>query len=65
MDRPETGGLSGSTLEETISWGKVKRKASKIMVTGEAVMVFPIIVASVMERLGENFHREQHPKGGI
>jgi len=65
MDRQETGGLSGSTLEETISWGKVKRRADKIMVIGEAVMVFPIIVASVMERLGENFHREPHPKGGI
>ena len=62
MDRQETGGLSGSTLEETISWGKVKRKADKIMVTGEAVMVFPIIVASVMERLGENFVRKPHPR---
>ncbi|MEM2105091.1 MAG: deoxyhypusine synthase family protein, partial [Candidatus Bathyarchaeia archaeon] len=27
MDRPETGGLSGSTLSETVSWGKVKSKA--------------------------------------
>jgi len=58
MDRQETGGLSGSTLEETVSWGKVKSKAKKVMVTGEAVMIFPIMVASVMERLGENFIRE-------
>jgi len=63
MDRQETGGLSGSTLEETVSWGKVKGKADKVMVTGEAVMVFPIIVASVMERLGENFVRGPHPRG--
>ena len=57
MDRAETGGLSGSTLEETISWGKVKRAANKVMVIGDAMMVFPIIVASVLERLGEDSER--------
>ena len=57
MDRPETGGLSGSTLAETVSWGKVKSKADKIMVIGDAMIIFPIIVASVIERLGENFKR--------
>lgn len=57
MDRPETGGLSGSTLSETVSWGKVKSKADKVMVIGDAMIVFPIIVASAIERLGENFDR--------
>ena len=57
MDRPETGGLSGSTLAETVSWGKVKSKADKIMVIGDAMIIFPIIVASIIERLGENFKR--------
>ena len=57
MDRPETGGLSGSTLEETVSWGKVKSKANKVMVIGDAMTLFPIIVASVIERLGEDFKR--------
>ena len=57
MDRPETGGLSGSTLEETISWGKVKATADKIMVIGDAMIVFPMMVASVIERLGKNFKR--------
>jgi deoxyhypusine synthase len=61
MDRPETGGLSGSTLEETISWGKVKSKANKVMVIGDAMTLFPIIVASVIERLGEDFKRIQSP----
>ena len=51
MDRPETGGLSGSTLEETVSWGKMKGSADHVMVIGEALMVFPIMVASVTERL--------------
>lgn len=57
MDRPETGGLSGSTLEETVSWGKMKGRADHVMVIGEATMVFPFMVASVTERLGEGFKR--------
>jgi len=64
MDRPETGGLSGSTLEETISWGKVKGKADKIMVIGDVMIIFPIIVASVLERLGEDFERIPYLKRG-
>lgn len=62
MDRPEIGGLSGSTLEETISWGKVKGKADKVMVIGDAMIIFPIIVASVLERLGKDFERMPYLK---
>lgn len=62
MDRPETGGLSGSTLRETVSWGKVKKSADKIMVIGDALVVFPLIVASVVERLGESFRRVPYVK---
>jgi deoxyhypusine synthase len=58
MDRPETGGLSGSTLSETISWGKVKGEADNVMVIGDALMIFPIMVASAVERLGKDFKRE-------
>ena len=58
MDRPETGGLSGSTLEESVSWGKVKGGADKIMVIGDAMIIFPIMVASVIERVGEGFKRK-------
>jgi len=62
MDRPEAGGLSGSTLRETVSWGKVKTDAHKIMVIGDALVVFPVVVASVVERLGENFKRTPYLK---
>ncbi len=57
MDRPETGGLSGSTLREATSWGKIKPRADKVTVIGDALIVFPIVVASVLERLGDNFIR--------
>ena len=62
MDRPETGGLSGSTLRETVSWGKVKGEADKIMVIGDALVMFPLIVASVVERLGSDFKRKPYLK---
>jgi deoxyhypusine synthase len=57
MDRPEPGGLSGSTLEETVSWGKVKSQADKVMVIGDATIIFPLVVASVIERLSAGFKR--------
>jgi len=62
MDRVETGGLSGSTLEETVSWGKVKSSANKVMVIGDAMIIFPVIVASVLERLGKGFNRMPYLK---
>ena len=62
MDRPESGGLSGSTLKETVSWGKVKGAADKIMVIGDALIIFPIIVASTIERLGSDFTRTPYLK---
>ena len=40
-----------------MSWGKMKGEADHVMVIGEALMVFPFLVASVTERLGENFRR--------
>ena len=57
-DRPESGGLSGSTLEETISWGKLKKKAQKIMVISDATIVFPLIASAVLERLGQGYERK-------
>jgi deoxyhypusine synthase len=61
-DHPEAGGLSGSTLKETISWGKVKGDADKVMVNGDATMIFPLIAASVVERLGADFKRVPYLK---
>lgn len=62
MDRQETGGLSGSTLEETVSWGKLKGQADKTMVIGDTMIVFPLIVASAVERLGGDFKRARNVK---
>lgn len=53
MDRPEPGGLSGASLEEAISWGKVKPKGKATTVICDATIAFPLIVAAALERLGK------------
>jgi deoxyhypusine synthase len=68
MDRPETGGLSGSTLEETVSWGKMKAGADHVMVIGDGLVIFPLLVASVTERIGKDFKRSplfHYEKAGV
>jgi len=50
MDRPEPGGLSGATLEEAKSWGKVAKDAKLVTVVGDATVVLPIILVSVMKK---------------
>jgi deoxyhypusine synthase len=59
MDRPETGGLSGSTLREAVSWGKIKPQADKTTVVGDIMIAFPLIAASVIERLGAKHARRK------
>ncbi len=56
-DRPEPGGLSGATLDEAISWGKVDPGAQTVTVYGDATIVLPLIVAAVRERLGAKLPR--------
>ena len=51
MDRPEPGGLSGASLEEAISWGKVKPEGKSVTVIGDATIIFPIIVAAAISWL--------------
>lgn len=51
MDREEAGSLSGAKLEEGISWEKVKAKSSLATVIGDATVLFPLLVASVKERM--------------
>jgi deoxyhypusine synthase len=50
-DRPDLGGLSGATLEEARSWGKITEAAEAVTVYGDATVTLPILVAAVRERL--------------
>ncbi|MCL2142477.1 MAG: deoxyhypusine synthase [Methanimicrococcus sp.] len=51
MDTPQTGGLSGATLEEAISWGKVGHKSKLVTVYSDATITMPLIVGAARARL--------------
>jgi len=53
MDRPEPGGLSGATLEEAKSWGKVSPDARLVTVIGDATVIFPLLITGLLGRLGK------------
>lgn len=44
------GSLSGASMKEAKSWGKVKEKGKVANVYGDAVVVFPLIVSGLRER---------------
>lgn len=51
MDRPETGSFSGAPLSEAISWKKIQPTKNVADVIGDATVLFPVIVAAVIEQL--------------
>ena len=51
MDQPTTGGLSGATLNEARSWGKIEPDGKNVSVYGDATITFPLLVGAVRERL--------------
>jgi len=53
MDPDHTGGLSGATLDEARSWGKLERSARNATVVGDATITLPLVVAAARERAGE------------
>ncbi len=46
MDRVETGGLSGATLTEAVSWGKFTWEAPKVTVYSDVTIAFPLLVSA-------------------
>ncbi len=51
-DNPVFGGLSGASLEEGISWGKVKPQARLATVVCDCTIAFPLIVSALKEEFG-------------
>ncbi|MFQ3319112.1 MAG: deoxyhypusine synthase [Natronomonas sp.] len=50
MDPPQTGGLSGATLNEARSWGKLKKDARNVSVYADATITLPLVVAGALDR---------------
>ena len=57
MELPQWGGLSGGTLEEAQSWGKIHRRAEKVTCYADATIALPIIVHALSEKF-KRFRRE-------
>ena len=51
LDQVETGGLSGATLEEAVSWGKLTWEAPKVELKADTTIVFPLLVSGWLEYL--------------
>ncbi|TLX94989.1 MAG: deoxyhypusine synthase, partial [Thaumarchaeota archaeon] len=50
-DSPQWGGLSGCTLEEAVSWGKIAMDARKATLYCDITLALPIIVHAINERV--------------
>jgi deoxyhypusine synthase len=49
--RPDTGGLSGATLQEGKSWGKIRTShAGNVIVYGDSSIYFPILCAYALSK---------------
>ncbi|MFC1560169.1 deoxyhypusine synthase family protein [Candidatus Margulisiibacteriota bacterium] len=49
-DSPHWGGLSGSTLKEATSWGKINKEATRAMAIVEPSVSFPMIAAYALQK---------------
>lgn len=50
-DSPQWGGLSGCTLEEAISWGKIASEGKRVTCYCDATIALPIITHAINERV--------------
>jgi deoxyhypusine synthase len=50
-DPASTGGLSGATLDEARSWGKLEPEAKNATVLGDATITLPLLVAAARDRI--------------
>ncbi|MEM4780901.1 MAG: deoxyhypusine synthase family protein, partial [Halalkalicoccus sp.] len=51
MDPPQTGGLSGATLDEARSWGKIEKAGENASVYADATITLPLVIAAARERI--------------
>ena len=45
------GSLSGALTREAISWGKINEQSDHVNITGDATVIFPLIISALYERL--------------
>jgi deoxyhypusine synthase len=62
--RPDTGGLSGATPAEAVSWGKIDPAMlpSSVVVYGDATLTLPLLTAYALDRHSPRPLRRLYPK---
>ena len=50
-DSPQWGGLSGCTLEEAISWGKIGSRSKRAVLYADITLALPIVAHAMNERV--------------
>ncbi len=50
-DSPQWGGLSGCTLEEAVSWGKIAPRAKKATLYADITLALPLVAHALDERV--------------
>jgi deoxyhypusine synthase len=61
--RPDTGGLSGATLQEGKSWGKIKTShKDNIVVYGDSSVYFPLLCSYAMSVCKRRKHKKIYDK---
>ncbi|TRO46027.1 deoxyhypusine synthase [Candidatus Bathyarchaeota archaeon] len=47
------GSLSGARPREAVSWGKISEKAKRVMIEGDASLILPVMLSSLVTRLSK------------
>jgi deoxyhypusine synthase len=47
------GSLSGARPREAVSWGKISEKAKRTMIEGDATIIMPIMMSSLLEQMNK------------
>jgi deoxyhypusine synthase len=47
------GSLSGARPREAVSWGKISKKAKRMMIEGDASLILPLMVGALITRIGK------------
>jgi deoxyhypusine synthase len=55
-DSPQWGGLSGCTLEEAISWGKIATDSKRAVLYADITLALPIVVHALNEKVSKRSH---------
>jgi len=57
-DSPQFGGLSGSTFDEAVSWGKFSSRSRRVQVSVDATIALPLVV-NALDELGMKRERSE------